>query len=495
MKLSRPWRSWLGVGLIGMSLFLYGFRAPVAPLADGPSRARLADCIGQTLLVLEPFLRDAPSQKIPPAAGWIDLSDRISRSMRLGLATGLLAGFPDSTFRPGEKVRIVELLHVWSGFVHYLARLVKHHSVVHSPALATNIPLVHAWFHDDLAVLAGIGALNVASWSHTLEHFATEPDMKELMRATIQYFTRDHALAVREGDQLKLWFKEAGKRIPREGWQVRFSPIGEWIPLSNDIRVEIASAVVLSGLELSHPDYQCVAGGGAGSGHDGGFRLFEVKEARRGPRLVEKAVAVVSPPSEGGAAEAEESPDAQSAEIVAVSAAPVASAPPTVLRGVVLDALTKAPLRRASVLVEGVSLLTDQDGQFQISLATRNGTADVFVTAEGYQSLSCKQRTDAARRLMKVFLKPYRSHSRLTIISAADGKPISGAVIEWDGKKSTTDRQGSVNIRGVKPGYHQVRLTADSFVAASELVYVEEKPTARTIRLQPRLAALAETLD
>lgn len=154
------------------------------------------------------------------------------------------------------------------------------------------------------------------------------------------------------------------------------------------------------------------------------------------------------------------------------------------LRGKLLDALTRKPVPEAQLIIDQKTITLSPEGEFHLDGLRRNQVVEVLITADGYQSISFKHRA-GYKSFLQLLLKPYRASLRLNLVSAGTGEPVDGAEVALAGKELTSDWMGKVAFSGLNPGYQQVAISAPGFKPARTLIYVEEKASRRTIKLQP----------
>lgn len=162
------------------------------------------------------------------------------------------------------------------------------------------------------------------------------------------------------------------------------------------------------------------------------------------------------------------------------------TSPAPVLGGKVLDALTGKPIAEAVLSVAGKALRTGAEGRFSAEGIPAGELLEYLVTADGYRSLTVKRRLDTRKADGVVFrLNPQRAVLEGRVVSSADGKPLSGITGMIGERTFKTDGAGRFRIQGLKPGYVTLELTGKGYQKSRELVFIEEKSPARTLKLDP----------
>ncbi len=154
------------------------------------------------------------------------------------------------------------------------------------------------------------------------------------------------------------------------------------------------------------------------------------------------------------------------------------------LRGKLLDALTQKPVPDAQLIVDQKVVPVSPEGIFLIEGLRRQQIIEVFITADGYQSLSFKHRV-GYKPFLQLLLKPYRASLHLRLVSAGTGEAVDGATVTLGDREVNADWTGKASITGLNPGYQKVLVSAPGFKQTSAVVFVEEKSSQRTIKMQP----------
>lgn len=152
----------------------------------------------------------------------------------------------------------------------------------------------------------------------------------------------------------------------------------------------------------------------------------------------------------------------------------------TILSGQVIDALTKAPIPAAEVVIAGTEqkTATDGEGRFRFEDLVA-GTKSLSVSAKGYQPAEqpaeLKTEEESA---VEVALKGDAVLSG-TVVSAAGEKPLAGAKVKIAGRsqETQTDKNGRFRLESVPSGTADLEITRTGYQPGSvsrDLVSGEE---------------------
>jgi len=114
----------------------------------------------------------------------------------------------------------------------------------------------------------------------------------------------------------------------------------------------------------------------------------------------------------------------------------------------------------------------------------------MLVAAERYQRLVFKPARPLGRH-QEILLNPFRTHLKGQVVSSASGKPIANAHIRLDGEVYTTDPEGEFTSQKTAPGYYLLEIKAPGFQAEKTLVFLEERPSRRTVKIHPAFSGEA----
>ena len=151
----------------------------------------------------------------------------------------------------------------------------------------------------------------------------------------------------------------------------------------------------------------------------------------------------------------------------------------------VLNSITRKPVENIQLVVNGRELIASPDGLFRLPNTGSGEKLEMLFAADGYKSLQMKYKP-GTKKQVQILLKPIRAICKLSVVSAADGKPVRIFRALIDGQAGVVAETGSVVFRTIKPGYHNVEIAAAGFLDERKLLFVEEDGTNRTMRLQPR---------
>ena len=144
--------------------------------------------------------------------------------------------------------------------------------------------------------------------------------------------------------------------------------------------------------------------------------------------------------------------------------------------GKITDAIDGKPLEGALLVCDGKSQQITADGTFSIS-AFKHQVIEFTVYCEGYSPLQMKHRVGYRAGSLKLRLKPEMAVFSGIARCADTNLPINQAVIKLGDKTTRTASDGSFQLKGIRPGYHQISCFARNYLEAHEIVFVAVSQT------------------
>lgn len=461
---------WVPIMVVVAAVVWWGIRPSEINSSSLMTRIQMVERMGQALCILDSYCRESPLKSSCLSLAYSDLPGDLSDPMKTVLGLGLISGYPDKTFHPTESLVLGELLGSWVQLVRFVNGFLKCPSPAIYPDLTQWGITNQHWFYDDLQILTAIGALTDKSlYGLDLERPASDLEVRDLFRATVEYFSRDLVIFQTQPQSWKIAFKGCEKPISGTDWKFRIGLEGNLTPLPETGEITFPGFDVQQ-IVLENPAFDSVQIDL--TDRSAPYRLIPLKEPKKDKKLAQEKPLQTT-------REKRTSP-----QLLHRQEDPTTPITPAVT-GIILDALTKTPISSANVLVDGVLVVTNPTGKFSFLQKKKDHLSEVFVSAEGYQSLSLKHKIGFKNREMKVLLKPYRSLVKIRVISSATGLPVSGASLTFNGETATSGEKAIFELKNMKPGYHQIELKANGFQEGKELIFVEESPSLRTIKLHP----------
>ncbi|MGH8507042.1 MAG: carboxypeptidase regulatory-like domain-containing protein [Stenotrophobium sp.] len=148
------------------------------------------------------------------------------------------------------------------------------------------------------------------------------------------------------------------------------------------------------------------------------------------------------------------------------------------LRGVIVDAATNAPIANASITVTPesgsvLSALTGADGAFQIS-GVPDGDVTIVIQSSGYQTVSTTSQIDAGitytfspALYTTVSTSPTTASITGRVMDSVTASPIIGATVTTAGGSATTGSDGSFTIGNLTAGQIDIQISAAGYVSAT----------------------------
>ncbi|MFZ5950832.1 MAG: hypothetical protein ACOYXC_09000, partial [Candidatus Rifleibacteriota bacterium] len=148
------------------------------------------------------------------------------------------------------------------------------------------------------------------------------------------------------------------------------------------------------------------------------------------------------------------------------------------VNGTVCDSITGNPLEGAMLAVDGKNQKIGKDGRFSLNQPL-NKIIELTLYCEGYKPLQLKHRVGYRTNALSLRLKPEMTNFSGLIVCGDTGSKVSGALIRLGEKATRSNSDGSFQIRGIRPGYHQISCFSKAFLEAHEIVFVnsdQKKP-------------------
>ncbi|MEW6712451.1 MAG: hypothetical protein AB1403_21725, partial [Candidatus Riflebacteria bacterium] len=159
------------------------------------------------------------------------------------------------------------------------------------------------------------------------------------------------------------------------------------------------------------------------------------------------------------------------------------------ITGMVCDSITGNPLEGAMLAVDGKNQIIGKNGRFSITQPL-NKIIELTLYCEGYKPLQLKHRVGYRTSELSLRLKPEMTNFSGVIVCSDTGAKVSGALIRLGEKATRSNSDGSFQIRGIRPGYHQISCFSKTFLEAHEIVFVnsdQKKPF--VLSLKPEFEA------
>lgn len=162
------------------------------------------------------------------------------------------------------------------------------------------------------------------------------------------------------------------------------------------------------------------------------------------------------------------------------------------VKGRVIDAVNEKALEGALLVVNGENQKIGADGDFSF-ISTRHQVVEITVYCEGYSPLQMKHRSGYRSDSLDLRLKPELAIFNGRVICSESGLPVREALVRLGDKATRSNADGSFQIRGIRPGYHQISCFARNFLEAHEIVFVDANQSSPySFAIRKEFAAAAE---
>uniref|UniRef100_A0A7C4LIY6 Carboxypeptidase regulatory-like domain-containing protein n=1 Tax=Schlesneria paludicola TaxID=360056 RepID=A0A7C4LIY6_9PLAN len=169
-----------------------------------------------------------------------------------------------------------------------------------------------------------------------------------------------------------------------------------------------------------------------------------------------------------------------------------------VLRGVVIDAATQAPLADATIEVQpqGVRTQSGPNGRFVLN-GLRTGIVEIEVNAAGSEPVRLTH--DIVSGKLADLVIPLAGKLALSgqVVHRLTGKPVPEATVAWRGTKARakTDAEGRFRIERIRPGNVELDVVATGFAPGKLSVAVDRAETQMEIPLDGMAVVVGRVTD
>jgi hypothetical protein len=533
MKLRFSGRQFLTLFAVFIAALLLGYlgESQSVQTSDLVTRNEVMSKMARIIKNLAPVLKPQKSNNQKFA-----MSNELPEEVELIAQLGLVKNFPDGSWRLQNNLTRGEALSYFGKLVEYLKSQLSYQQLtLEGTIMFEDIPAGH-WLEKDLKSLSGIGAL---SEFRTIKLFPDDlmrmNEIRALSATIIEYFSSNMLILTKEEDSIRVLPKGALKNLTLNDWEVSFDD-NEWYKVPQNGIIPVIKSTNAVALFFRHRQFLKVGPVEMPSvGAATAFvklrrdyvsfvkdklenfkdepemvqsdiervksRLAEIKRKRwpekyPAPEVTENTEAIAQKAAEP-APEITLEPVAKPANAVtfksrlknrsnerkdlpynnrAVKPAVTRKVDSGLftIKGKIIDALNKIPVPGAMLVVNGIDQKLDEAGNFSIS-ARRHEIIEITAYCEGYDVLQMKHRVGYRSDNLLLRLKPQLTSFSGRVITYESMQPVERALIRVGDKATRTNSDGTFNIRGIRPGYHQVSCFARNFLEAHEIVFVDEK--------------------
>ena len=158
----------------------------------------------------------------------------------------------------------------------------------------------------------------------------------------------------------------------------------------------------------------------------------------------------------------------------------------TAIHGLVLDALSKKPIKSARLFINNQQVNVDAEGKFEKSLDAGDTALEFFVDSPHHQSLFLRRRADENGGVF-LRLKPDYRNLIITAKSNLTGKQIKKFQVSLNGKTYKSS-SGKVKIGKIYPGRKELTIFADGYFKKQDEVLLSKKENMWQIAICPKLS-------
>lgn len=452
-----------------------------------------------------------------------DFPQEIARPVKLGL----VKNYPDGTWHLEDLLTRGEVVSYFSRTIEFIKQNLSFNQLTAEGLTAYEDIGSGHWLEQDLKGLAGIGATAVFDeLRFNPDKNAEVAEIKAISRAIIDYFSSNMLILNKNETHIDVLAKGALKNLDLHEFEVSWDgdtwykmPVDGKIPVRNsdDISISLffrhphflkvgpvempkigaASAFVKLRREYATFVKDNLVKFSRGIEEDDPIEIarikdrldelkkknqvqntFEVAAKNMGYSETEAPVANFARPTQ------ENQPRTEKPILVVEELVKPKPAEPMLekvsklvrLEGRVCDSLNDQGLEGALLVIDGETQHIDTEGRFSFQ-GERHRVVEVTVYCEGYSPLQMKHRLGYRSDLLNLKLKPELTVFKGRIVCADSGLAVREALVRVGEKATRTAADGSFQIRGIRPGYHQISCFARNFLEAHEIVFVKNRQT------------------
>jgi len=153
-----------------------------------------------------------------------------------------------------------------------------------------------------------------------------------------------------------------------------------------------------------------------------------------------------------------------------------------VVKGRVCDARTGDPISGARILLAGELTYSNQDGSFETNIFSERRLQEIFIAAEGYQSLLIKKNL-SIQKDAEIFLNPRLATLQMKIMEE-NHKALTEAIFLLDGQPYAISNDGSLEISGLISGYYNVEIRGKNISPWKKLIHIDMPVSEQVVILQ-----------
>lgn len=445
--------------------------------------------------------------------------DEIKKPIELGLAKN----FPDGSWHLEDNLTRGEAIAYYRRLFDFIKENLIYSQLTAEGLINFEDVKTGHWLEDDLKLLAGTGAVSgFAGLRFFPEELLKVKELQVMSQALIDYFSNNMLILTKGDAEISIFAKGALKELELHEFELSWDN-STWyqMPISGKIPVRQTDAAQIA-LFFRHPHF-LPAGPvelpkiGAASAFvklrreyaafvkdnleklsdnaaiDSNFELARIKNRlnelknRHLHQQAEPVTSKVELPvfaAEKKSPPVMEFPETHALKVSSQSSnekrprkiqqLPVLKKAETTatIKGKVCDAINNQALEGALLVIDGESQKIGAEGSF-VFTAPRHQVVEITVYCEGYSALQMKHRVGYRSEELVLRLKPDLTIFRGRVVSGNQG--VAGALIRLGEKATRSNADGSFQIRGIRPGYHQISCFARNFLEAHEIVFVSDK--------------------
>jgi len=156
------------------------------------------------------------------------------------------------------------------------------------------------------------------------------------------------------------------------------------------------------------------------------------------------------------------------------------------LSGNVIDRENKEPIQGATVLIDNIPIITDNNGHFfkqNLSI----GIHKYSVNKPGYVSFSGNIMSSKEPMVLNIKLQKIAKFSSLSgVVCDLNGIPVSGAIISISGQKTISSGTGEFNFPKLRQGIYEIKCNADSYMPFSQKISLSSSFESQKITLKKK---------